>query len=297
MNHKYDLVDVRLIVNVGDSASLTRGAERSHMSAPAASARLKKVQEALGMRLFSRTTQGLVPTANGHVFIRHARLILGQIEAMGRELQASKETPSGCIRLFANTLSVAEFVPVALERFLLSFPGMSIDLHERGSADIAKALRSGAADIGILSTDLADEGFHSVPYRTEHLVLVTKRGHSLAAEGTVNFAQTLGSDYVGLDEHASLQAFISNAASSEGIPMKLRIQAKNFEALCSLIESGVGVGVIPESVARRHARQLQIEVVSLRDAWAVRVLKIAVHDPQTMTAPVRALVEVLAADA
>lgn len=79
--------------------------------------------------------------------------------------------------------------------------------------------------------------------------------------------------------------------------MKLRIQAKNFKALCSLVESGVGVGVIPESVARRHALQLQIEVVPLRDAWAVRVLKIAVRDPQTVTSPVRALIEVLAADA
>ncbi|RZL93468.1 MAG: LysR family transcriptional regulator [Variovorax sp.] len=297
MSTKYDLVDVCLIVNVCDGASLTRGAERTHMSTPAASARLRKVQDALGTQLFTRTSQGLLPTANGDIFIRHARLILAQIGELERELQASRATPSGSVRLFANTLAIAEFVPAALERFLLSFPGMSIDLHERASADIAKALRSGAADVGILSADMPDEGFHSVPYRTEHLVLVTRREHPLAANGPVRFVQTLGSDYVGLDEHASLQAFITNAAASEGMPMKLRIQAKNFEALCALVESGVGVGVIPASVARRHALQLQIDVVPLLDAWSVRVLKIGFRGLSAATEPSRALVEVLSADA
>ena len=293
MTINYDLIDIRLIVNVGDSKSLTRGAERSCMSTPAASARLKKVHEALGVPLFARTAQGLIPTADGHVFIRHARLVLNETDALNHAFETRKIVPSGCIRLFANTLAMAEFVPAALERFLLKYPSVSIDIHERGSSEIAKALRSGAADVGILSNDFADEGFHSVPYRTENLVLVTGRDHPLASGGTVKFAQTLGSDYVGLGEHDSLQAFITNAASSEGIFMKLRIQAKNFEALCTLVESGVGVGVVPEYVARRHASQLQIEVVPLSDAWAVRALKIAVRDPKTSTLAVKALVDVL----
>jgi DNA-binding transcriptional LysR family regulator len=96
-----------------------------------------------------------------------------------------------------------------------------------------------------------------------------------------------------LGEHDSLQAFITNAASSEGLLMKLRIQAKNFEALCTLVESGVGVGVVPESVARRHASQLKIEVVPLSDVWAVRALKIAVRDPNNSTVVVSALLDVL----
>ena len=265
------------------------------MSTPAASARLKKVHQALGVSLFSRTAQGLIPTADGHVFIRHARLVLNETDALNHAFETRKIIANGCIRLFANTLAMAEFVPAALERFLLQYPSVSIDIHERGSADIAKALRSGTADVGILSNDFADEGFYSAPYRTENLVLVTGRDHPLASGGTVKFAQTLGSDYVGLGEHDSLQAFITNAASSEGILMRLRIQAKNFEALCTLVESGVGVGVVPETVARRHASQLQIEVVPLSDAWAVRELKIAVRDPKTSTLAVKALVDVLVA--
>ena len=287
-------MDVRLIVNVCDGASLTSGAERTHMSAPAASARLKKVQDRLGTQLFTRTPKGLAPTRAGQIFIRHARLLLGQIDSLGRELQAGRDMPSGSVRMFANTLAMAEFVPAAIERFLLSFSGVSIDLHERGSADIAKALRSGFADVGILSADVADEGFHSVPYRTERLVLIAQNGHPLAAQGPVYFAQTLGSAYVGLDEHAPLQTFITNAAAAEGMAMKLRIQAKSFEGLCSLVEAGIGVGVIPEAVARRHSRQLQIDVVQLRDEWSVRPLKIALCNPNSAPAHVRALVDVLA---
>jgi DNA-binding transcriptional LysR family regulator len=117
------------------------------------------------------------------------------------------------------------------------------------AADIARALKQGQADVGILSSDLPDDSLCDLPYRTEHLLLVTPRKHALAAEASVDFARTLAFDHVGLSEHAALQAFIRRMAAGEGIPMKLRIQASNFEALCGLVASGVGVGVIP---ARRR---------------------------------------------
>jgi DNA-binding transcriptional LysR family regulator len=289
----YDLIDIRLIVNVVDTASLTRGAERSHMSAPAASARLKKVQESLNSQLFYRSTQGLVPTAAGHAFLRHARLVLQQLEQLDNELRQRAREPGGCVRVHVNTLSMGESIPAAIEQFLLAFPGVNVDLHERASADIARALKQGQADVGILSSDLPDDSLVYRPYRTEHLVLVTPLQHALAGEADVAFARTLAFDYVGLSEHAALQAFITRMAAGEGIPMKLRIQANNLEALCGLVESGVGVGVIPASAARRHARQQRIAVVPLRDAWAVRELRIAVRDMDALTAPALALIDVL----
>jgi DNA-binding transcriptional LysR family regulator len=283
----FDLIDVRLIVNVVDTSSLTRGAGRSHLSAPAASARLKKVQESLGTQLFYRTTQGLVPTSA-------ARTILRQFDLLGSELRENTGRLSGCIRLHANTLSISGFLPAALEKFLLGFPGMNIDLHERPSAGIARALKQGQADVGILTSDVPDDGLHYLPYRTEHLVLVAPLDHALARDGEpVDFARTLACDYVGLNEHASLQTFVMRAASGEGIPMKLRIQAHNFEALCSLVESGVGVGVVPRSVALRHARHLRIAIVALRDGWAVRELQIAVRDMDALSASAVALIDVL----
>lgn len=291
MRFDFDLVDLRLLVNVVDTSSLTRGAARSHMSAPAASARIKKMEEGLHAQLFYRTTQGLVPTSSGHTVLRHARLILGQAGKLAAELNESAASMKGSIRLYANTLSISEFVPPALQSFLLSFPQVNIDLQERPSAEIARALRQGAADVGILAADAPSEGLECLPYRSERLVLVTAASHSLAQRQAIDFSEIEQADYVGLKESVALQAFIAHAAAQAGFSMKIRIQASNFEALCSLVESGVGVGIVPESVARRHAQRLNIAIVALRDRWAVRELQIAVRDRHALSAPVQALID------
>jgi DNA-binding transcriptional LysR family regulator len=267
------------------------------MSVPAASARMRKMEEALGRQLFYRTGQGLAPTSAGHAVLRHALAILRQVEQLTGELRENAGGMSGNIRLYANTLSISDFIPPALQTFLLKFPGVNIDLHECSSTDIARALKQGAADIGILSADVPGDGLDCVPYRTERLVLITPRGHPLADGGPVDFAQTLKVDYIGLKENMALQSFIMRAASREGAAMKLRIQVNNFEALCGLVDSGVGVAIIPESVARRHAKHLGIAIVGLLDDWAVRDLKIAARDLQSLAAPAKALIDVLVAPA
>ena len=74
-----DLVDLRLIVHIGDAQSLTRGAEKSHLSLPAASNRLKNLENHLGTKLFDRNNQGVTLTPSGEAFVRHARKVIQQI--------------------------------------------------------------------------------------------------------------------------------------------------------------------------------------------------------------------------
>lgn len=293
MTFAFDFVDLQLFVNVIETQSLTRGAERSHISTPAASARIKKIEEALGVRLFYRTVKGLVPTSSGQTFLLHAQLVLRQLADMTKDLRKADTGVHGNVRVYANTLSMSEFVPDALRRFMMAFPNVNIDLQEHSSDEIARAVRQGAADIGILASDAASDNVACLPYRTEHLVLITPRGHPLSNVGAVRFAETLDHYYVGLKEGTALHAFALRAATRIGLPLKWRIKVNNFESLCSLVESGVGVGLIPTTVAQRHARNLAIEIVALRDPWAVRELKIVVRDIEAMSSISRALVNEL----
>jgi DNA-binding transcriptional LysR family regulator len=290
----FDLMDLRLFVNVVDTLSLTRGAQRSHISIPAASARIKKVEEALATRLFYRTTQGLVPTSAGQIFLTHARIVLQNVQQMTDALRSDTGSLRGEIRLYANTLSISEFVTPALQRFLMDFPEVNIDLHERTSGEILRAVKSGAADIGILSTDQEGCDLTFLPYRTEQLVVITPLGHPLAQAQPARFASTLTSDYIGLKENTALQAFTTRVAAADGAVLKTRIRADTFEALCQLVSSGVGLGLIPRAVAERQAKLLPLCIVALQDGWAVRELKIGVRDLQSLSPQARMLIQVLA---
>jgi DNA-binding transcriptional LysR family regulator len=80
-------------------------------------------------------------------------------------------------------------------------------------------------------------------------------------------------------------------------PIKQRIQVGNFETACRMIEAGVGVGVLPESAASRHAQAMQVAIVPLSDAWSVREMQICMRSLDALPSFAQELVELLVADA
>lgn len=292
----FDLTDMQLMVNTGDSHSLTRGAERSHLSLPAASTQVKNLEEHFGTRLLYRTSQGVTLTPSGEAFTRHARTVMAQIEQMRGEMQEYARGVKGHIRVLANTTAMTEFMPAVLGRFLAARPDINVELRERLSYLVFKAVAEGSADIGIVAGSPNVDNLQFLPYRKDRLVLVTPADHPLTKAETVSFADTLSYDYVGLSEWSAIHPFLLQAADALGQPFKFRVEVGNFEALCRMIESRVGIGVIPQSVALRMKRSLDIRLVGLSDPWAERKLNVVVRDLSALPTFARELVDLLVAD-
>lgn len=297
MSLHFDLVDLRLLVRVAESNSLTRGAEAAHMSAPAASTRIKNIEESLGVKLLYRTPQGVTLTPPGQAFVHHARLVLGQIEHLRGDLQEYAKGIKGHLRVFANTTALGEFLPPVLRRYLLAHPDVNIDLQERLSHDIVRAVSEGQTDIGIVAGLVRTENLEVLPYRRDRLVLVVPSDHALAGVSSVAFADTLDFDHIGLHESSAIRAFLLQICDGLSRPIKQRIQVGNFEAACRMVESAVGVAILPESAARRHAQTLAIRFVPLDDPWAVRAMQICVRSLETLPTFARDLVDLLVDDA
>lgn len=287
----FDLTDMQLMVNTGDSHSLTRGAERSHLSLPAASTRVKNLEEHFGTRLLYRTSQGVTLTPSGEAFTRHARTVMAQIEQMRGEMQEYARGVKGHIRVLANTTAMTEFMPAVLGRFLATRPDINVELRERLSYLVFKAVAEGSADIGIVAGSPNVDNLQFLPYRKDRLVLVTPADHPLTEAETVSFADTLSYDYVGLSEWSAIHPFLLQAADALGQPFKFRVEVGNFEALCRMIESRVGIGVMPQSVALRMRRSLDIRLVGLSDPWAERKLNVVVRDLSALPTFARELVD------
>lgn len=293
----FDLVDLRLMVRIAESNSLTRGAEAAHMSAPAASTRIKNMEEGLGVKLLFRTPQGVTLTPPGQAFVHHARLVLGQLEHLRGDLQEYASGIKGHLRVFANTTALGEFLPPVLRRYLLAHPDVNVDLQERLSHDIVRAVSEGQTDIGIVAGLVRTENLQVLPYRRDRLVLVVPRDHALAGTPAVTFADTLAFDHIGLHESSAIRAFLQQICDGLERPMKQRIQVSNFEAACRMVEAAVGVAILPESAARRHAQTMAIVIVPLADPWAERAMQIVVRSLEALPAYARELVDLLVADA
>lgn len=292
----FDLPDLRLFIHIAESPSLTQGARRAFLSPAAASARIKALEGQLGSRLLYRDSRGVELTPAGRRLLQHARLIMRQVEYLKSEFTEYGADAAGHIRIFANTTAVTEFLPEVLAGFLAARPGVTVDLQERLSRDIVRGVLDGGADLGIIAGPVEVRGLQVLHFSTDRLVLAVPIGHPLAGQRQVNLQETLQYQHIGLHEGSTLLSFLREQVERLGANLSLRIQVSSFEAICRMIEAGVGIGVIPESAARRHSRTMKLAIIELDEPWAVRERSILVRDLEALPGSVRALIAILRGD-
>jgi DNA-binding transcriptional LysR family regulator len=292
---QFDLVDLNLFRQVEDAGSITHGAERANLALAAASTRIRNMEKSLGAPLLVRSRQGVVPTPAGRTLLQHARELLAQAERLREEVGSFAGGLAGQIRILSNTNALTEFLPESLGAFLAGHPQVSIDLEERLSDEIVGLIAEGVGDIGIVAGTVDTGELLTYPFRSDRFVLVVPTGHTLAAAGELAFAQVLDHDFVGLDRASALQRFLADKASRIGRPLRLRVQLRSFDAVCRLVEAGVGLGIVPETTARRAAKTMAIAPVALKDPWALRDLTICIRDLAGLPPSARQLVEHLRA--
>jgi len=289
---RFDITDLRLFCDVVEAGAITRGAERSALALAAASTRIRNMEAALGAPLLVRSRQGVTPTPAGRTLLKHARAILAQAAQLQDDLSAFAAGLTGEVRLLANTNASAEFLPEALSAFLAAHPHVSVELEERLSDEIVRLIAEGAGDVGIVAGTVDLGGLQTFPFRTDRFVVVTPAGHPLG-ERPARFADVLDHDFVGLARSSALQRFLADKAGREGRPLRLRVQLRSFDAVCRLVEHGVGVGVVPETSARRAALTMALGIVPLTDDWALRELTLCVRSMRDLRPYARELVESL----
>jgi DNA-binding transcriptional LysR family regulator len=293
---RFDLADLNLFRHVVEAGSITGGAERANLALAAASTRVRNMEEALGAALLVRGRQGVTPTPAGRTLLAHARAILRQAERLREDLGAYAGGLAGQIRVLSNTNALTEFLPEALSSFLAAHPQVSVDLEERLSDEIVGLIAEGVADIGIVAATVDVSTLETYPFRKDRFVLVVAQDHPLAKRRKVDFAQVLQHDFVGLDRSSALQRFLADKAAKSGRSLRLRVQMRSFDSVCRLVECRVGIGIVPQTTARRLSRTMAIAVVALTDAWAERDLTICIRSFAALPVYARQLVQHLRAD-
>ncbi|MEF7612291.1 LysR family transcriptional regulator [Aquincola sp. MAHUQ-54] len=295
---RFDLTDLRLFLHVHTAGTITGGAEASHMTLASASERIRGMEAALGVALLQRERRGVQCTPAGRTLVHHARLVLQQMERLHGELGDYGAGVKGHVRLLCNTSALSEHLPQVLGSFLAAHPGISVDLEERTSTEIADAVRSDACDIGIVADSVDLAGLQTLRFRPDPLVVVVPRAHPLAGRDAVALADIVGEEFVGLAEGSALQEHLAQHARRLGRRLNYRIRLRSVESVCRLVGAGIGIGIVPKAVALRCGRSAGIRRVALTDAWARRSLVVCVRRLDALPAHVQQMVRhLLAADA
>ena len=297
-----DVKTLRLFVAVCESRTMARAAEQEHIEPSAISKRIAQLESELGVELLVRERRGVQPTPAGLALLDHARTVLftlDRIAADAAAFGASRGAVRGHVRLVASASALAEALPDDVAEFMRepANADIRIDIEERVSRDLVRALDEGRASIGVCWDHVDFEGLERRAYRRDHLALAVHAGHPLAARSTVRFAETLDAPHVGLPPQSAVHALLQRAAASAGRTLAMRAIVSNFDAALRVVAAGLGVSVVPLEVGLRHAAGLDVRMIPLDEPWAERRFVLCFRRFEALPAASQRLVEHLSARA
>lgn len=274
-----DIDSLALFVRAAELRSLSKAAQASHIGLAAASRRITLLEHRFKTLLLTRSPKGVALTAAGLALLPHAKATLLQLNQMQAEMNDHAAGRKGSLRLLANTSAMTETLPDDLASFAAANPLVRLKVEERWSAEIARAVLAGEADVGIILEGLPTEGLRTFPYRSDRLAVVTRRDHALASTPTssLTYTDVLDFDVVALESGSSMMRLLAEQAAVAGKVLKLRIQVRSFEAVCRMVQAGLGVGLLPYQAASALGQGMGLAVQPLAETWAVRNMLVCVH--------------------
>ncbi|RDI22644.1 LysR family transcriptional regulator [Pseudacidovorax intermedius] len=283
-----DIDSLALFVRAAELRNLTRAAEASHITVPAASRRLTQLEHQFNATLFARHSRGLELTPAGEHLLRLARNVIADVQHMRAEMVNYAAGNFAVLRVHGNTSAMSQFLPGDVARFQGDHAGARIVLEECWSDEAARRVRAGEADVGVVVEGCDVSGLWVRPYRSDRLAAVTREADAPVGE-TVAFADLLDRDLVGLEGSSTLTRLITAQASAQSRPMALRVQVRSFEAVCRAVQAGLGVGILPLAAAGSFAHALQLKVLPLADDWAVRRMQLCTRAQPAAQTPLDTL--------
>ncbi|MEX0292132.1 LysR family transcriptional regulator [Pseudomonas putida] len=290
----FDLIDLTLFRHTLECGNITAGARSSHLSLPAASARIRAMEASLGTALLERNRRGVQPTPAGQALLQHARLIGQQVERLQFDLGQYAQGQQGQVRLLCNTAALTEYLPELLAGYLADNPGVSVDVQEMPSLRVVQSITQGMAGLGIISTAAPSTHLQTRPFRDDPLALITPLAHPLSSEPAPSFIDSLAHGHVGLGANSALALYLEEQALREGRRMRVRVRAEGFDGVIRMVAGGAGVGVVPLAAVKRWEGLLPLHWMALREDWANRRLLLCARDFAGLPGYAAGLVERLA---
>jgi LysR family hydrogen peroxide-inducible transcriptional activator len=254
------LTQLRYLVAVDQFRSFRAAAEHCHVSQPALSMQVGKLEESLGLSVFDRSRQPVVPTERGVEVVAQARTILRETDRLG-EVVREGTAIAGRYRLGILPSLAPTLVPLFLPEFSRRHPAVELVVEEAQTDNMLRALDGDALDGGVAVTPLGVPGLHEreVFHEPFHVYLPPK--HALTKRARVKQSDLIGEQLWLMPEGHCFRTQVLQLCKADRTLGNVQFESGSFETLTRLVDSGLGLTILPELVVRElPARRQKAQV-------------------------------------
>ncbi|OXM15897.1 LysR family transcriptional regulator [Paenibacillus herberti] len=230
----------RVFYWIARTGSLTRAAERLHITQPAVSHSLKQLEQSLGGPLFVRDARGVALTAEGEMLMRHVEEAFRSLEQGEKQVGDMNGLSAGEIRIGAGDTLCRHFLLEHLERFRQLYPAVAIRVMNRTTPETATLLKEGLIDLGLISLPHADSALEVRPGPLLNDCLVAGEAYRHLADQSLSL-QELEQYPLLLLESGSTRRYLENYAAAHGVLLQPELELGSLDLLAQFARSGFGL--------------------------------------------------------
>ncbi len=268
---------LQLMAAVSDEGSLTRAAERLHLTQSALSHQLLDIERRLGLSLFHRVSKRMILTQAGERLLASARRILDELQKTEDEVRLFADNRRGVVRLTTECYTCYHWLPALMKRFQLRHPAIELSIDVDATETPIESLLAGQIDLALVTTEVKDKRVEMRALFNDELVLITAPDHRLASRPFVTAKDVAAETvltYAELEDSSVYRRLLRPAKLLPARSMRVRLT----EALVELVRNGIGVSLVSRwnvapQIASKVVAAIPVTRRGLSRDWRAAVLR------------------------
>ena len=253
-----DLRQLEILRAVAQTGSFTSAGRQLHLSQSAVSRQILLLEEELKEQLFLRLGRKIRITPSGTTLLGLSERMFEDLERTRASILDNQRIVSGAVRLVGGMTVCLYVFPPLLKAFRKAHPSVEVKLMTGAAPRLLRLLRSGAADLGLLTLPIDDPQFVTVPVMREEMLLVTAPTHPLARKKHIAPRDVMGQPFVLFEPGSNSRKAIDEFFVRERIEPKVVTETESAEILKALVTIGMGITIIPYQTVAREVRGGQL---------------------------------------
>jgi LysR family hydrogen peroxide-inducible transcriptional activator len=274
------LIQLEYIVAIDTYRHFAMAARKCFVTQPTLSMQVQKLEDELGVQLFDRSKHPVVPTELGENIIRQARLVLQEARTIRQVIYDQKEEISGELRLGIIPTLAPYLLPLFLNRFLATYPGIKVSIAEVTTESLVEKLKKQLIDVAILATPLQEPGIFETNLFYEEFVLYASPESTLLQSEKVNLKNIDTNLLLLLQEGHCMRSQVINLCQIQGVQQgssRLAYETGSIETLKRMVETNNGVTIIPELATMHLPESGKAMVRRFQEPVPVREISLVTH--------------------
>jgi DNA-binding transcriptional LysR family regulator len=243
-----ELHQLRCFIAVIEEGGFNRATTRLHITQPALSYQIKRLEDELGVSLFNRRPRGISPTEAGRVLLHHAQEVLDSVRRAGGAVEMLSKGVVGEIRIGTVNSVGVYFLPPILKRLNEKYTMARPTVMYRRAGEVMDALLASQVDVAIIANPRPDRRLNFERIIEEKVSLVCNRNHPLAGRMTAKPQDLQGLNFIALTPETPTGQLVRDHLAKMGVSVNTVVSTPNVDTVKKMVEVGLGVAYLPDMV-------------------------------------------------